>query len=175
MADPLPFALRLEPATERDVPLVLAFINDLAAYERLAHEVAATEDDLRASLFGPDRVANAVIAYAGGEPAGFAVYFFSFSTFLGKPGLYLEDLFVKPAWRGRGIGRALLAHLARIAVERRCGRMEWAVLDWNTQALGVYRAIGARPMDEWTVQRLSGPALAALAATAPAAPPRSST
>jgi GNAT superfamily N-acetyltransferase len=166
---------RIEPATERDVPLVLAFIRELAEYERLTDDVVATEDDLRACLFGPDPVAHAVVAYVGDEPAGFAVYFFSFSTFLARPGLYLEDLYVKPAWRRHGIGRALLAHLARVAVDRRCGRMEWSVLDWNELALGVYRAIGARPMDEWTVQRLTGPALAALAAAAPAAPRSSST
>ena len=175
MAAPSSVPFRLEAATERDVSLVLNFIKELAAYERLADDVVATEDNLRACLFGPDRIAYAVLAYVDGEPAGFAVYFFSFSTFLAKPGLYLEDLYVKPEWRGRGIGRALLGHLARIAVDRGCGRMEWSVLDWNELALGVYRAIGARPMTEWTVQRLSGSALTALAATSPAVPPSSST
>jgi GNAT superfamily N-acetyltransferase len=167
--------IRCEPASEHDVPLVLQFVKELAEYERLADSVVATEDDLRIWLFGPHRVAYAVLAYAGDEPAGFAVYFFSFSTFLAKPGLYLEDLYVRPEWRGRGIGRGLLAHLARIAIGRDCGRMEWAVLNWNELALGVYRAIGARPMDEWTVQRLTGPSLVALAATAPAVPPPSAT
>jgi GNAT superfamily N-acetyltransferase len=168
-----PHDLQIRSATEQDTPLVLAFIKELAEYERMTDEVTATEDELGACLFGPDRVASAVLAYVGGEPAGFAVYFFNFSTFLARPGLYLEDLFVKPAWRGRGIGRALLAHLARIAVERGCGRMEWSVLDWNELALNVYRAIGARPMSDWTVQRLTGPALESLAGTAPASRPPS--
>jgi GNAT superfamily N-acetyltransferase len=170
-----PVSITIEPATEQDVPLVLGFIRALGDYERLGDEVVATEADLRTGLFGPGHVASAVIAYADGEPAGFALYFFSFSTFLAKPGLYLEDLYVKPAWRGRGIGRTLLGHLARIAVDRGCGRMEWSVLNWNELALRVYRAIGAQPLDEWTVQRLTGAALAAVAATAPAAPPRSAT
>lgn len=155
----------LEPATERDVPLVLQFIKELGDYERLADQVVATEADLHACLFGSNRVAHAVIAYVGDEPAGFAVYFFTFSTFLARPGVYLEDLYVKPAWRRHGIGHALLAYVARIAVERGCGRMEWSVLNWNELALSVYRAIGAKPMDEWTTQRLTGPELAALAAS----------
>lgn len=162
--------VRLQPATEADVPTVLGLIKDLAEYERMAGDVTATEADLHAYLFGPDRVAYAILARVGGEAVGFAVYFFNFSTFLAKPGLYLEDLFVKPAWRRRGIGRLLLSHLAQIAVERGCGRMEWSVLDWNEMALSVYRAIGARPMSEWTVQRLTGDALRALAAGAPEAP-----
>jgi GNAT superfamily N-acetyltransferase len=156
---------RIEPATEPDLPLVRQFINELAEYEHLGHEVTATEAGLHATLFGPERIAYAVIAYAGDEPVGFAVYFFTFSTFLAKPGLYLEDLYVRPEWRSRGLGRKLLAHLARIAVERGCGRMEWSVLNWNEMALRVYRAVGARPMKEWTVQRLTGPALEALADT----------
>jgi GNAT superfamily N-acetyltransferase len=162
--------LRIEPATIRDVPLILHFINELAEYERLADACVATEEDLRVNLFEPNAVAHAVIAYASNEPAGFALYFFSFSTFLAKPGLYLEDLFVKPAWRTRGIGRALLAHLARVAVDRGCGRMEWSVLNWNELALRVYQGIGAQPMSEWTVQRLTGGALTSLAATAPVIP-----
>ena len=173
--DQPPVTFRLEPATERDVPLVLGFIKELAAYEQLTDDVVATEADLHACLFGPARVAHAVIAYVQDEPAGFAVYFFTFSTFLARPGLYLEDLFVKPMWRRHGIGRALLAHLARVAVERGCGRMEWSVLDWNELALGVYRAIGARPMHEWTVQRLTGAPLEELAATARTGPPPSTT
>jgi GNAT superfamily N-acetyltransferase len=156
---------RIEPATEPDVPLVLQLIKELAEYENLRHEVTATEAELYASFFGPEPVAYAVIGYAGDEPVAFAVYFFSFSTFLGKPGLYLEDLYVRPAWRSRGLGRKLLAHVARIAVERGCGRMEWSVLNWNEMALRVYQAVGARPMNEWTVQRLTGPALEALADT----------
>jgi GNAT superfamily N-acetyltransferase len=164
---------RIERATERDIPLVLSFIRELAEYERLAHEVTATEADLRAHLFGPGRIAYAEIAYVAAEPAGFALYFFSFSTFLGRPGLYLEDLYVRPFWRRRGIGRALLVRLAAIAIEQGCGRMEWAVLNWNEPALRVYRAIGAKPLDDWTVMRLTGTSLKALAAGAPAAAPPS--
>lgn len=155
----------IRPATPEDVSTVLALIRELAEYEKLAHAVVATEADLHTALFGDDHVAHAVIARDDrGDTAGFALYFFNFSTFVGKPGLYLEDLFVRPAFRRRGLGRALLAHLAQIALERGCGRMEWSVLDWNAQAIAVYRAIGAEPMDEWTVQRLSGDALQRLAA-----------
>jgi GNAT superfamily N-acetyltransferase len=156
--------LRIEPATVRDVPLILRFIQELADYEQLAHACVATEDDLRTQLFGPNPVAHTVIAYAGDEPAGFALYFFNFSTFLARPGLYLEDLYVKPALRKRGIGRALLAYLARLASERGCGRMEWSVLNWNEPAIRVYRGIGAQPLEDWTVMRLTGPAIRALAA-----------
>ena len=157
---------RIEPATERDLSLILRFVRELAAYEKLAHEVTATEEILRASLFGAHPAAEVVIAHADAEPAGFAVYFQTFSTFLGRPGVYLEDLYVSPAWRGRGLGRRLLAHVAGVAVDRGCGRMEWSVLDWNELALDVYRKIGARPMDEWTVQRLTGAALRDLASSA---------
>jgi GNAT superfamily N-acetyltransferase len=153
-------------ATEQDLPLIFAFIKELAAYEKLAHEVTATEDGLRSALFGPRPAAEVLIGCAGEEPAGFALFFQSFSTFVGRPGLYLEDLFVRPQWRGRGLGSRLLAVLARIAVERDYGRMEWSVLDWNEMALRVYRKIGARPMDEWTVQRLTGDALRRLASEA---------
>jgi GNAT superfamily N-acetyltransferase len=166
-------SLHVVPAREDDAGLVLRFIRELAEYERLTHEVVATEADIRTALFGLDPSAHAVIGYVNGEPAGFALYFFSFSTFVGRPGLYLEDLYVRPPFRGRGLGRRLLAHLARIAVERNCGRMEWSVLDWNQQALGFYRRLGARSMDEWTVQRLTGEALRSLAATAPAVRPPS--
>jgi GNAT superfamily N-acetyltransferase len=154
---------RIEPATENDLPIILRFIKELAAYEKLAHEVTATEETLRTSLFGARPAAEVLIARADAEPAGFAVYFQTFSTFLGRPGVYLEDLYVSPAWRGRGLGRRLLAHVASVAVDRGCGRMEWSVLDWNNLALDVYRKIGARPMDEWTVQRLTGDALRDLA------------
>jgi GNAT superfamily N-acetyltransferase len=157
---------RLEPATERDLGTILRFIRELGAYEQLGHEVTATEEELRESLFGSRPAAEVVIGYAGDEPAGFAVYFHTFSTFLGRRGLYLEDLFVVPGWRGRGLGRRLLAYVARVAVERGCGRLEWSVLDWNELALGVYRKIGARPMNEWTVQRLTGAALRDLASSA---------
>jgi GNAT superfamily N-acetyltransferase len=156
-------AFRITPATEQDVGLILHLIRELAEYEKLTHEVVATEVGLREALFGERAAAEVVIAYAGEEPAGFAVFFQSFSTFVGRPGLYLEDLFVVPKWRGHGLGRMLLAHLARIAVGRNYGRMEWSVLDWNELALNVYRRIGARPMDEWTVYRLTGDALRALA------------
>ena len=154
---------RIEPATERDVPLILGLIKGLAEYEKLSHEVRATEDALRASLFGERRDAEVVIARAGSEPVGFALFFHNYSTFLGQRGLYLEDLFVVPAWRGRGAGRALLTHLARLAIERHCGRLEWAVLDWNAPAIRFYESLGARPMAEWTVNRLTGDALSTLA------------
>jgi GNAT superfamily N-acetyltransferase len=158
-----PHQFRIEPATERNVPLLLSFIRHLADYEALLPSVTATEDDIRAAFFGPSPAAEAVVGYAGQEPAGFAVYFQSFSTFVGRPGLYLEDLFVLPAWRGRGFGRRLLAHLARVAVDRGYGRMEWSVLDWNVPAIAVYRRIGSTPLDEWTVHRLTGDALRTLA------------
>jgi GNAT superfamily N-acetyltransferase len=153
-------------AQPADVPLILALVRELAEYEQLAHEVRATEELVRDGLFGRSAVAHAVVARENEIPAGFAVYFFNFSTFLGRPGLYLEDLYVRPAFRKRGLGRQLLAHLARVAVERGCGRMEWAVLNWNEMALRVYRAIGAQPLDDWTVQRLSGDALLNLASAA---------
>ena len=153
----------IAPATPEDVPLILALITELAEYQKLAHEVEATEPLLREALFSDAPVAHAVIARTEqGTPAGFALFFFSFSTFVGRPGLYLEDLFVRPEFRKRGLGRQLLAHLARVAVDRGCGRMEWSVLNWNEMAIRVYRAIGATPMDEWTVQRLAGQALADL-------------
>ena len=160
--------VRIVPATERDVPLVLELIKGLAEYERLAHEVVATEAVLRETLFGARPGAEVVIAYAGEEAAGFALFFHNFSTFLGRPGLALEDLFVRPAWRGRGIGRKLLAHLAALAVARGCGRFEWQVLDWNADAIAVYRRVGAVPMSDWTTYRLTGEALARLAAEASA-------
>ena len=138
-------------------------IKGLAEYEKLQDQVIATEADLRESLFGAHPAAEVVIGYARDQPAGFALFFHSFSTFLGQRGLYLEDLFVVPEWRGRGLGRQLLAHLASIAVAGNCGRMEWSVLDWNEQALRVYRGLGARAMDDWTVYRLTGPALRELA------------
>jgi GNAT superfamily N-acetyltransferase len=155
--------IRLQPATERDVPLILELIKRLAEYERLAEHVTATQDKLRKSLFGPDRAAEVVIAYAGDEAAGYALWFYNYSTFLGEPGLYLEDLFVDPKWRGLGIGKALLRRLASVAVERGCGRMEWVVLDWNELAIGFYRGLGAEPLDGWHVFRLTGDALTRLA------------
>lgn len=157
-------AFTLRPATEADVPLILAFIQGLADYERLAHEVVASEALLREHLFGRRPVAEVIIGDWAGEPAGFALFFHTFSTFLARPGLYLEDLFIKPEFRGRGCGRLMLAYLARLAQERGCGRLEWSVLDWNEPALTLYRSLGAEPLDGWTMQRVSGPALARLAA-----------
>jgi GNAT superfamily N-acetyltransferase len=153
---------RLHHATENELPIVLALIKDLAEYEKLSHAVVATEKILRESLF-ERRAAEVVIGYAGDEPAGFAVYYRTFSTFLGVPGMYLEDLFVIPRFRRQGLGRQLLVHLAQIADERGYGRIEWSVLDWNELAIGFYKAIGATPMDEWTVFRLTGGSIQALA------------
>jgi GNAT superfamily N-acetyltransferase len=156
-------ALRIEPAVERDTPLVLSFIRELAEYERLLDQVVASEALLREQLFGERPGAEVLIARWHGEPAGFALFFHNFSTFLGRRGLYLEDLFVRPAFRGQGVGRALLAHLAELAVARGCGRLEWWVLDWNEPALRFYRGLGAVPMSDWTVYRLTGEPLRALA------------
>ncbi len=155
--------LRIERAQERDVPVILSFIKELAEYERLSHEVVATEEMLRSTLFGERRVAEVLIAYEGARAVGFALFFHNFSTFLGRPGIYLEDLYVQPSARGRGIGRALLGSLARLALERECGRLEWAVLDWNEPAIRFYRRLGAVPMEEWTVFRATGETLARLA------------
>jgi GNAT superfamily N-acetyltransferase len=149
-------ATRIRPAAPADVPVVLELIRELASYEKLAKEVVATESDLAAALFGPRPSAEAVLAEVGDATAGFALFFQNFSTFLGRPGLYLEDLFVRPAFRRRGVGRALFAYLARLAVERGYGRFEWAVLDWNTPAVSFYRSLAALPMSEWTVFRLTG-------------------
>jgi GNAT superfamily N-acetyltransferase len=157
--------LRIERATERDVPLILRLIKELAEYERMSDDVVATEDDLRRTLFGPRPAAEVVVAYAGDEPAGFALFFHNYSTFLARPGLYLEDLFVVPKFRGRGYGKALLVHLARLAVERDCGRFEWSVLDWNEPAIGFYKKLGATPMDAWKIMRVTGDALHRLAAS----------
>ena len=151
-------------ATVADVPLVLRFIKALAEYERMTDQVVATEESVRESLFGGRPSAEAAIARVNGDPAGFAVWFYNYSTFLSRPGLYLEDLFVLPECRGRGVGRALLQHLARVAVSRGCGRMEWAVLDWNDLAIRFYLSLGAQPMSEWTVYRLTGDSLKRLAA-----------
>jgi|SRR6185437_11807065 len=151
--------LKIVPARERDIPLVLHFIRQLAEFERLTHEVIANEQVLRDSLFGERPVAEVALAYVAGHAVGFAVYFPNFSTFIGRPGIYLEDLFVLPAFRGKGIGRALLSYLARLAKQRNYARVEWAVLDWNQPAIDFYRRLGATPMHDWTVFRLTGPAL----------------
>jgi GNAT superfamily N-acetyltransferase len=156
--------LEIRAATEADVPLILSLIRELAEYERLSHEVVATEEALRDSLFGERPVAEVLIGHLGDEPAGFALFFHNFSTFLGKPGIYLEDLYVRPEFRGAGIGRALLIHLARLARARDCGRLEWSVLDWNEPAIGFYKSIGASPVSGWTVYRVTGEALDELAA-----------
>ena len=151
------------PAREADVPLILSLINELAAYEHLEHQVVATAAALRNSLFGPRPAAEALIARWRGEPAGFALYFHNFSTFLGQRGLYLEDLFVRPAFRGLRVGKLLLTHLARLAVARGCGRFEWAVLDWNRPARDFYEALGAQANSTWVNYRISGQALERLA------------
>jgi GNAT superfamily N-acetyltransferase len=155
--------LSIRPATADDVPLIRALIGELAEYERLADAAVATDDNLHAQLFGAQPAAEVLIGEVDGEAAGFALFFHNFSTFLGKRGLYLEDLFVRPTFRGSGLGKHLMATLARIAVQRDCGRFEWSVLDWNEPAIGFYRTLGAVGMDEWTVQRLEGDALRALA------------
>jgi GNAT superfamily N-acetyltransferase len=146
-----------------EVPIILQLIRDLATYERAPDEVTATEEQLVDVLFGEQPVAEVLLAFEAESPVGFAVYFYNFSTWLGRPGLYLEDLFVKPEKRGKGYGRALLVELARIARDRGCGRMEWAVLNWNEPAIKFYRALGAKPMDEWTVFRLTREGIARLA------------
>lgn len=154
---------QIDPATASDVPLILRLIRGLAEYEKLAHEMRATEDLLRTSLFGERPDAEVVIARSQGEPAGFALFFHTYSTFLGQRGLYLEDLFVLPEWRGRGVGRALLTYLARVARDRNCGRLEWTVLDWNEPAIRFYKSLGAQSMDGWTINRVAGDALSRLA------------
>ncbi|HEX2869557.1 MAG TPA: GNAT family N-acetyltransferase [Ignavibacteriales bacterium] len=157
--------LSIRKACITDTPQILSFIRQLAEYEKMSDEVVATEKLLTEVLFGSDPAAEVILAYYGSEPAGFAIYFFNFSTFVGRPGLYLEDLFVKPELRGKGIGKALLIHLAKIAVEKKCGRFEWSVLDWNEPAIKFYKSLGARPMDEWTVMRVDGENLKSLAET----------
>lgn len=157
--------LSLRPATPADVPLVLELIEGLAEYERLRHECHATAELLHRALFGERPYAEVVIAERDRVAAGFALFFHNFSTFLTRPGIYLEDLFVRPEHRGHGVGRALLQYLATLALQRGCGRLEWAVLDWNESAIGFYRKLGAVPQDEWTVFRVSGDALTRLAAT----------
>src|SRR5882762_819214 len=155
--------LTIRSATERDVTVILSFIKGLAEYERLSHEVLATEELLRDSLFGKNPAAEVIIAFEGDEPAGFALFFHNYSTFLGQKGLYLEDLFVNPDRRGHGIGKALLVQLARIAKDRNCGRLEWAVLDWNEPAINFYKSLNAKLMDEWRTFRVTGEALETLA------------
>jgi GNAT superfamily N-acetyltransferase len=159
----MPANFKIRAARVEDVPIILELIRDLATYERAPNEVTATEEQLVDVLFGERPAAEVLLAFEGTSPVGFAVYFHNFSTWLGRPGLYLEDLFVKPEKRGKGYGRALLIDLARIALERGCGRMEWAVLDWNEPAIKFYRSLDAKPMDEWTVFRLTREGIAKLA------------
>lgn len=154
---------RIEQAGEEHLPLILSFIKELAEYERLSHEVVATEELLRDALFGERPVAEVSIGYYRDAPVSFALFFHNLSTFLGRRGLYLEDLYVKPEARGRGLGRAMLTHLAQLARERNCGRLEWAVLNWNEPAIKFYRSLGAVAMDEWTTFRLTGESLDRLA------------
>jgi GNAT superfamily N-acetyltransferase len=160
-------ALSIRRAAAADVPVILAFIRELAIYERLEHEVVATEADVHAALFGPRPYAEVALACLDGEPVGFALYFHSFSTFVGKPGIYLEDLFVRPEARGLGAGKRLFAYLAKTALERGCARLDWAVLDWNEPSIGFYRSLGAVDQSEWTTYRLDGPALMRLAESQP--------
>ncbi|MDB5299413.1 MAG: putative acetyltransferase protein, partial [Phycisphaerales bacterium] len=158
-----PKNLLIRPATSEDVPLILDLIRGIAEYEKLSHEVVATEDLLREHLFGPRPAAEVLLAYVDGNSVGFALYFPNFSTFLGRPGVYLEDLYVRPEMRGKGVGKALLREVARAAAGRNGGRLEWSVLDWNEPAIQFYKSLGAVPMDEWTVHRVTGDALRKLA------------
>jgi len=156
--------LRIVTATEQDTPLILEFIRGLAAYEKLLDRLEATEERIRETIFGAEPAASVIFALQDDRPVGFAVYYFTYSTFAGLPGLYLEDVFVKPDTRGQGIGRELLRYLARLAKQRKCWRIEWAVLHWNQPAINFYKSLGAVPMDEWAVYRLSGAALDQLGA-----------
>lgn len=155
--------MTIRPAVLSDIPAITGFVRELAEYERLADQVVATDEDFARALFGTPARAHAVIAEANGVAVGFGLYFFNFSTFLGRPGLYVEDVYVRPAWRSLGLGRAIFRYLAREAVAQGCGRMEWWVLDWNEPAIRFYKALGAEPMSEWTVHRLTGDALRRLA------------
>jgi GNAT superfamily N-acetyltransferase len=155
--------IRIQPATPADVPMILQLIRELAEFERLLHEVQATEKQLSEQLFSQRPSAEVVMARIGEEVAGFALFFPNFSTFLARPGIYLEDLYVRQKFRGQGCGEALLRHLAGLALERNCGRLEWSVLDWNVRAIDFYKSLGAVPMGEWTVHRLTGDALTRLA------------
>ena len=157
----------IRPATEADVPVLLAFIRELANYEKLTHEVSATEERLHATLFGPRRFAEALLACADDKPVGFALFFHNYSTFLARPGLYLEDLYVQPQFRGRGFGKLLITSVARIAVERGCGRYEWTVLDWNMPSIRFYESLGAEMESDWRIMRVTGAALEKMAELGP--------
>lgn len=156
-------AFTIRDAERKDVPLIMEFIHGLAKYEKLGHEVVAGEADLERYLFGEERVAEVLLGYEGEVPVGFALFFHNFSTFLGRPGIYLEDLFVLEEYRGKSYGKKILSKLAALALERNCGRLEWAVLDWNAPSIEFYKSLGARTMDEWLINRLSGEDLANLA------------
>lgn len=160
-------SVSIRPATPDDVPTILALIGELAEYERLAHEVATTVESLHLSLFGPRPAAEAILAEIDGQAVGYAIYFTSFSSFTGRPGIYLEDIYVRPPIRGHGVGKQLLAYVAGVAVERGCARLEWAVLDWNEPSIRFYESLGARAMSEWTVYRLTSQAIADVAAVKP--------
>jgi GNAT superfamily N-acetyltransferase len=160
----------IRPCRPDDAETLVALVRELAAYEHLEKFARATPESFRAHLFGPRPAAEAIVAEVDGVVVGFALYFSTFSTFRGQPGIYLEDVFVRPEYRGRGIGRALLSSVARVAVDRRCGRLEWSVLDWNAPAIGFYRSVGAIPLDEWTVYRVDDEALARLSGLAPPSP-----
>jgi GNAT superfamily N-acetyltransferase len=153
----------IRAATEADAPVILSFVKQLARYEKLSHEVVATEASIRETLFGTRRVAEVAIGYLNGKPVGFVLFFHNYSTFLAQPGLYIEDLFVDQSYRRRGFGRALLLYVARLAQERQCGRLEWSVLDWNEPAIEFYKRLGAMPMSDWTVYRVTGDSLRRLA------------
>lgn len=156
-------SFKIRPANANDADTIISLIKELADYERLSHEVVATADDIRDSLFGQHPFAEALIGEYEGVPISFALFFYNFSTFLGKPGIYLEDLYVKPDYRSNGFGRRMLAHIARLAIERDCGRFEWSVLDWNTPAIRTYDKLRAKPMKDWILYRLTGVALQELA------------
>lgn len=160
-----PKDFEIRPATESDTPLILSFIKKLAVYEKLESEVSATEDNLRETLFGDRPYAEVLLGYYRGAAVGFALFFHSYSTFLARPGVYLEDLYVDEEHRGKGFGKALLVYLARLTKQRNCGRLEWSVLDWNEPSIAFYKSLGATPMDEWTIFRVSGEALNNLAET----------
>ncbi len=160
---PLPEKFDIRAAKEKDVPTILSFIKELAEYERLTHDVVATEEKLRQTLFGVHRYAEIVLGYYAEQPVGFALFFHNYSTFLARPGIYLEDLYIRPNMRGKGFGKAILKHLAKIATDRHCGRLEWSVLNWNEPAIRFYKSLGAQPMNEWTVFRVTGDSLKELA------------
>jgi GNAT superfamily N-acetyltransferase len=162
---PGPAELRIVPAEKKDVPEIIKLIRELAEYEKLLHEVEATEQDLLESLFGTNPVAEALMLHWQDEPAGYSIFFHNFSTFLGRPGLYVEDIYVRPQFRRKGIARAVFIYLANLAVQRRCGRLEWAVLDWNELGKGFYKSLGAELLPDWRVMRVTGQALSDLAAT----------